>query len=412
MDLVAHVALFARALRERGIRAGLSDEADAVAALTHVDLPDRGEVREALRVALKIRRRDAPVFEELFDLLWGSEDAAARERAAKREANRRAMPLKNFGGLPGAVIQETEREARQGSDETPGYSPEAMLRRRPFDECTERDLAEMERLMSRLALALATRRSRRLVPTRGRGRVDPRRSFRRAVATDGELLRLARRERAIEEPRLVVLCDTSGSMDRHVRFLLSFLLSLKKASRRTELFAFNTSLVRLTPWVSPAKIGATLERLAAGVPGWSGGTQIGRSLAEFVDRYLDEMVDARTVVVIVSDGLDRGDTAELASAMRAIRARARKVVWLNPLLGDTRYEPTARGMAAALPYVDVFASAHNLESLERLVPRLSAARGQRLGFLGSEPARSLNESAPGSEKSRPDPVVFRRKESP
>ena len=295
------------------------------------------------------------------------------------------MPLKNFGGLPGAVIRETEREARQGSDETPGYSPEAMLRRKPFDECSERDLAEMERLIARLALALATRRSRRLVPTRGRGRVDPRRSFRRAVATDGELLRLARRERAIEEPRLVVLCDTSGSMDRHVRFLLSFLLSLKKASRRTELFAFNTSLVRLTPWVSPAKIGATLERLAAGVPGWSGGTQIGRSLAEFVDRYLDEMVDARTVVVIVSDGLDRGDTAELASAMRAIRARARKVVWLNPLLGDARYEPTARGMAAALPYVDVFASAHNLESLERLVPRLSAARGQRLGF--SDPNR-------------------------
>ena len=155
--------------------------------------------------------------------------------------------------------------------------------------------------------------------------MDPRRSFRNAVATDGELLRLARRERAVEEPRLVVLCDTSGSMDRHMRFLLTFLLSLKKAARRTELFAFNTSLVRLTPWVSPAKIAATLERLAAGVPGWSGGTQIGRSLGEFVDRYLDEMVDARTVVVIVSDGLDRGDTAVLVAAMRAITARARRV---------------------------------------------------------------------------------------
>jgi hypothetical protein len=371
VDLVAHTAAFARALRERGVRVSLSDEADAVAALTLVDLSDRLEVRLALRTALKIRPRDAATFDELFELLWVS--AATRRRSATSAASRGRLPVKNFGGLPAGKVRETERESHAGADQAPGYSPEAMLRKKPFDECTERDLAEMERLISRLALALATRRSRRLVPTRGRGRVDPRRSFRNTVATDGELLRLARRERAVEEPRLVVLCDTSGSMDRHLRFLLTFLLSLKKAARRTELFAFNTSLVRLTPWVSPAKIAATLERLAAGVPGWSGGTQIGRSLGEFADRYLDEMVDARTVVVIVSDGLDRGDTAALVAAMRAIKARARRIVWLNPLLGDARYEPTARGMAAALPYVDVFASAHNLESLERLVPRLSAA---------------------------------------
>ena len=373
VDLVAHVALLARALRERGIRAGISDEADAVTALTLVDLSDRDEVRRALKTALKIRPRDAEAFEELFALLWGSAVAGAREGAAKAGVNRRAIPLKNFGGVPGALLQETQRESREASDEAPGYSPEAMLRRKPFDECTERDLAEMERLLARLALALATKKSRRLVPTRGRGRVDPRRSFRRAVATDGEFLLMARRRRAVEEPRLVVLCDTSGSMDRHVRFLLSFLLSLKRAARRTELFAFNTSLARLTPWVSPSKIASTLARIAAGVPGWSGGTQIGRSLAEFVDRYLDEMVDARTSVLIVSDGLDRGDTGQLTSAMRAIRARARRIVWLNPLLGDPRYEPTARGMAAALPYVDVFAPAHNLESLEGLLPRLSAA---------------------------------------
>jgi uncharacterized protein len=371
MDLVAHVAVFSRALRERGVRASLSDEADAVAALVLSDLMDRNEVRSTLKIALKIRRRDAETFDELFALLWASGDAARRGREAK--GSRRDGPLKNFGGLPGAAAAETERQSLEGPSDVVGYSPEAMLRKKPFDECTERDLAQMERLLSRLALALATRKSRRLVPTRGRGRVDPRRSLRRAVATDGEILRLARRTRAIEEPRLVVLCDTSGSMDRHVRFLLAFLLSLKKAARRTELFAFNTSLVRLTPWVTPSKIAATLDRMSAGVPGWSGGTQIGACLAAFVERYLDEMVGASTVVVIVSDGLDRGDTGPLAAAMRAIHSRARRVVWLNPLLGDPRYEPTARGMAAALPYVDVFAPAHNLESLEKLVPRLSAA---------------------------------------
>jgi uncharacterized protein with von Willebrand factor type A (vWA) domain len=200
VDLVAHVAVFARALRDRGIRASLSDEADAVAALAISDVSDREEVRTALRVALKIRRRDVEIFEELFARLWAS-DPASRGREAATRRRDAAKPLKNFGGLPGAVAVETERQARDGASEHLGYSPEAMLRKKPFDECSERDLAEMERLLARLALALATRKSRRLVPTRGRGRVDPRRSLRRAVATDGEILRLARRARAAEEPR-------------------------------------------------------------------------------------------------------------------------------------------------------------------------------------------------------------------
>ena len=170
----------------------------------------------------------------------------------------------------------------------------------------------------------------------------------------------------------MVLCDTSGSMDAHTRFLLTFLLALKKAARRTEVFAFNTSLTRLTRWMVPGRIAQTLDRLSAGVPDWSGGTRIGECLAAFVDRHLDGTVDRRTVVLIVSDGLDRGDTALLVSAMRAIRSRARTVLWLNPLLSDPRYEPTARGMAAALPYVDRLLPAHNLESLERVLPLVAA----------------------------------------
>src|SRR5262249_45006437 len=150
------------------------------------------------------------------------------------------------------------------------------------------------------------------------------------------------------------------------------LLSLAKTTRRTEIFAFNTALTRLTPWLSAGRIERALERLAAGVPDWSGGTRIGECLAEFVRSQAAEMLNAKTAVVIVSDGLDRGDTAVLARAMRDIRSRARKVIWLNPLLGDPRYEPTARGMEAALPFVDLLAPAHSLESLERILPMLAA----------------------------------------
>lgn len=367
-DLVAHVARFGRALRERGVRTSLSDEIDAVDALVRVDLSDRAEVRCALAISLKIRPRDAAAFDELFGLWWASPDAETGERTRPKPPG---LPVKNFGGTAREVRGDVvEREVATG--DTPGYSREAALRRKPFEELSPEELTAMEEVLSRLSLRLATAHSRRLVPTRGRGRMDPRRSFRAAVSTDGEFLRLARRARAIEEPRLVVLCDTSGSMDPHTRFVLAFLLALKKAARRTELFAFNTSLVRLTPWITAAKLRPTLERLSAGVPGWSGGTRIGESLEEFVARYGDEMVGPRTAVVIVSDGLDRGDTDALVRAMRRIRARARRVVWLNPLLADPRYEPTARGMAAARPYVHVLAPAHNLESLERLLPLVAA----------------------------------------
>lgn len=372
-DLVRHLARFAGALRQRGVGVSLSDEADGLTALTLIDVGDRDEVRRALRVALKIRQRDAAIFEELFDLLW-----RARHESSNPPVPAPGLPVPSrpkSGKLPGRRATESGMETAAALGEELGYSAEAVLRRKSFEEYSTADLAAMERLLSRLVLRLATRPSRRRVPVRGRGEVDLRRSFRRAVAQGGEFLSLARRAHPIEKPRLVVLCDTSGSMDPHTRFLLTFVLALRRVSRSersTEIFAFNTTLVRLTPWIRPGRIDLTLDRLAAQVPDWSGGTKIGQSLADFVAFYLEELVNRQTTVLILSDGLDRGDVEPLAGAMRALQARARRVLWLNPLAGDERYEPTARAMAAALPFVDRLLPAHNLESLERLLPLLAA----------------------------------------
>jgi hypothetical protein len=425
-DVVVAVARFGRALRRRGVPVGPSEEADGLAALALVDVGDREEVRLALRTALKIRPRDAAAFEELFAALWSTHgdpetsDGAPRRRRRGQSAARLPAPAP-----PTAPAGELETPA---AGEEPGYSPQAQLRRKAFADCSAADLPAMERLIDELARRLATRPSRRRVPAEGtsRGEADLRRSLRRAVAHGGELLALARRRRAIERPRLVVLCDTSGSMDPHTRFLLAFVLALRRVARRCELFAFNTALVRLTPWLraartagtapmakghgaplaagpaqgpgpgrgpglgaeagSPAPLGdaaersvgplgeieRVLRRLAAEVPDWSGGTRIGECLAEFAARWLGELVDGRTVVLIVSDGLDRGEVAPLGRAMRAIHGRARKVLWLNPLAGDARYEPTARAMAAALPWVDRLLPAHDLASLAQLLPLLAA----------------------------------------
>ncbi len=374
MDLLAHVVRFARMLRARGVSVGIGDEVDAVTALTMVDLFDRREVHRALRTALKIRPPDWDAFDRAFVEAWTGRSPALGPKLEQPSA--RPLPARSdlFRHSRHPVGGSSDDPAADAPGDRPGYSPEALLRRKPFEQCSFDDLRAMSRLVERLARRLATRMSRRLVPTHGRrGRVDTRRSFRRSLQTGGEVVWLARRARAIEVPRLVVLCDTSGSMDTHMRFLLTFLVALKRHVPRTDVFAFNTSLVRITPWLVPGTIALTLEHLGAAVPDWSGGTRIGESLSEFVGSYAGQLVRGRTIVLIFSDGLDRGDTALVGEAMRVIHERSRTVVWLNPLGGDPRYEPTARAMQAALPFIDCLAPAHNLESLEHLVSDLDRA---------------------------------------
>ena len=369
-DLPLRLARLGRSLRAHGVGTTLRDELDAADALALVDAADREEVRHALRIALKLRPGDLATFDRLFDAFWRGDretaPAAPRPREAPSAPRGRAL----------AWDPDTRRMAGSAASfpqgERPGYSPDALLRRKPFEEdWSAADLARMERLLAALARRLATRRGRRLVPTRGRGRADVRASYRRALRTSGELLSLARRARAVTEPRLAFLLDTSGSMDAHSRFLLTFALSVRHALPRAEVFAFNTELVHLTRSLPPSRVHRALDRLAAAVPDWSGGTRLGACLDTFYREHLARWPGGRTVVVILSDGLDRGDAGLLAAAMRRIQGRARRLVWLNPLLADARYEPAAAGMSAALPFVDHFASAHDLASLERLLPRLA-----------------------------------------
>jgi uncharacterized protein with von Willebrand factor type A (vWA) domain len=365
------LAKLGRALRESGVGVSLGDEIDAARAWGLLDATDREELRRGLRIALKVPRRAWEVFDHLFEGFWTGRAIAAKGRARAPRAHgfeSRGGRFPRWNAERGAIEGDAAPAAESGQ---PGFSPAALLRRKPLPECSAEELAALDRVLVQWARRLATQPSRRLVPSTGRGLPDPRRSFRKALATAGEFVRLAHRRRAVEVPRIVFLCDTSGSMAPYTRFLLAFALSLKRVAPRTEVFAFNTALTRLSALVAPARLGQTLERMAAAVPDWGGGTRIGACLAAFAAGHL-ACVDRRSVVVILSDGLDRGDVEELRAAMQAIRARARRVVWLNPLLRDPRYRPEARGMQAALPFVDDFAPAHDADSLARLLPRLVA----------------------------------------
>ncbi len=367
--LIAQLARFAGALRARDLRVGLGDEVDAATALTLVDLLDRAEVHRALRIAFKVPRDAWDLFDRLFEEYWEG------NTAPRRDAPRQALPRDHRGPMQwqwdGQRVRLAAPEGGEDpSGDTPGYSPEPVLRRKSFERCTPDEIAALERLLARLEPRLAARRTRRLVPTRARGMVDLRRSFRHALRSEGDFLRLARRSRAIDAPSLVVLYDTSGSMDGYTRMLLAFAFALRRTIRRVEIFAFNTSLVRVTRMVSPAQVERSLKELSAGVPDWSGGTRIGGCLEDFNAQYLDALVKRDTTVMIFSDGLDRGDAKVLAHAMRTLRERSRRILWLNPLLGDPRYKPEAEGMRAALQFVDHFGPAHDFESLEGLLQHL------------------------------------------
>ncbi len=366
-DLLTATVRFCRLLRARGLGITPGESRDALRALELVDLGDRAEVHRALRAVLTARPEDFPVFDAAFDAFWGGLTGGA---AVPAVAGAEAPPTvdAHFPKAKDAALDFAGwTDLAEGEGEPvglPGVSDvEAMGK--DFSAFGAEELEEVARLAAQLARRLATRRSRRLKPARRRGRVDLRRTLRGTVSR-GEPVELARRQRRILKTKLVVLCDVSGSMDLYSRLLLQFLYALQNQLGRMETFVFSTRLHRITEELRGQSYRAALGRLGD-VGDWSGGTKIGESLETFVQDHR-RLLDRDTVVVILSDGWDTGEPALLADVLVRIRRRAAKIVWLNPLLGSPDYQPLTQGMVAALPHVDAFLPAHNLDSL-RALPR-------------------------------------------
>jgi uncharacterized protein with von Willebrand factor type A (vWA) domain len=370
-ELLVATIRFCRLLRARGLPITPGESRDAVRALEVVDLGDRDEVRRALRAVLATRPEEFPVFDATFDAFWGGVPGGE------------PVPLAAPPGPPGPAGDPRFPRARDAALEfsawtdvaegegepvgLPGVSDLEATMGKDFSTFGAADLAEVERLAAQIARRLATRRSRRLRPARRRGRVDLRRTVRLSL-TRGELIELARRARRIQKTKLVVFCDVSGSMDLYSRLLLQFLYAMQNQLGRVETFVFSTRLHRITDELRHASYRAALARLGE-LQDWSGGTRIGESLRAFNQGW-PRLLDRDTVVIVLSDGWDTGDPEILADALRTMRRRAGKLVWLNPLLGSPDYQPLTQGMQAALPLVDAFLPAHNLESLRALARHL------------------------------------------
>lgn len=350
---------FGRALRAEGLPVG-TGRIETFCRAAALLPPD--ELYWAGRATLVGRREELELYDRVFRAFFAGGDG---HRAAPRPRHRLAV-----ADPAGRETDDARGPERRPPLESSLASRIEILRRKSFAACSPEELAELAELMARLRLAPPSRRTRRRRPARS-GELDVRRTVRRALRAGGDPVRLVRRERRRRPRRLVLVLDVSGSMSDYSRGLLFFAHAALRADRRWEAFCFGTRLTRLTRALAGSDPDEALRLAAAEVVDWDGGTRIGDSVKAFLDRHGHGGLARGAVVVICSDGLDTGDPALLGEQMARLARLARKVVWLNPLRESSGYEPLARGMAAALPFVDVFASGHNLASLEELGAELA-----------------------------------------
>ncbi len=362
-----HLIEFTRRLNERGLVIGTERALTytrAVAALRPAVLDD---VYWAGRITLVGRREHLPIYDRAFhEYFRGSDFEPVEERGAQ------GLKIRLEGQLAGGALRDTGRELHENAGPArqlrlTAASPAEVLRRRSFEDYTDAEHAEARSIVARLARRRPRRVSRRTRPTRRRRpRPDLSRTLRRALRTEGEPLERSWRQRRLKPRRLVLVLDVSGSMGAYARSLAGFAHAAVRAGRNVEAFAFGTRLTRITPALHSRDPDAALRALGQAVPDWEGGTRIGESLKELVDGWGRSGPVRGSVLIILSDGLERGDPELLSAQMQRLARLAQRVIWVNPLKGSPHYQPLARGMAAALPYVDDFLAGHNLASLETL----------------------------------------------
>lgn len=362
----ARVGALAGQLRAHGARVGMGEVLAAQRALAAVDAADRTEAFYALRAALCSTRAEMAAFAEAFVAVFGAEEG--RDPLDELgEIAKQAMPRV---GIP---PQGQETPATDLTPAPAAWSDEELLREKDFAAYTDAERAVARRLLHRIALRGPMRRSRRTVPTtRRRETHDLRATIRASLRTGGELLERRYREPALRPRRLVLVCDVSGSMAPYSRMLLQYMQACVAARARVEAFVFGTRLTRVTRELRGRDADRALARAAAAVDDWSGGTRIGEAIA-VLNREHGRRIGRGSVVILLSDGWDRGEPEELGEEMARLQRTAHQVIWLNPLAADPRYEPLTRGMKAAMPHVDRLLAGNSIASLEALAEALETS---------------------------------------
>ncbi|MDE2861104.1 MAG: VWA domain-containing protein [Chloroflexota bacterium] len=377
--ILHNLLLFGHLLRRLGLNVHEGRMVDAVRVLEDIGMTRRVDVWSALRTVLVHRREDLPLFDEAFEVFWRQRrDRMSSLDLRSMGEQRRYRRVEAGPPPPGLSSNGSDGEAQDPNEQydridlTRTFSAREVLREKDFAEFTPDEVREARRLMASLEWNPGLRLTRR--QERGRGpRLDVRRTLRDNAQFGGEPLRLKTRRRKEKARRLVVICDVSGSMERYTRMLLHFIHSLYGGlESRVEAFLFATRLTRITKQLGRRDIDEAVSDVSKAVPDWSGGTRIGEALREFNFRWARRTLGWGSIVLIVSDGWDRGEPEALSEEMARLQRSCRRLIWLNPLAGAEDYEPLTQGMRAAAPYIDDLLPVHNLAALVDLARHLNS----------------------------------------
>ncbi len=382
-----HVVAFGRVLRRLGFSVGPAQMMLALQAVSHVGVTRKEDVKYALKACFVSRKDEQELFEQAFKLFWkaptkfpkvmqwllqqtqipvkASAGGYHRIQEALREHKDRQKPKKR---------SEQTSESEIELEQIVTYSPTEVLRQKDFAAFTNADIAAAKQYMTRFHWPIPPYASRRFLPASRGTKLDFRTTARKSSRTAGEPIQLANLAKKLKPRPVVLICDISGSMERYAQMLLYFMHLLTADKRNVESFVFGTRMTRITHLLKHQDVDAALHDVSKEVLDWAGGTKIGEAIKTFNYTWLRRVMKSNSVVLVISDGWDRGDSSLLAHEMQRLRRSCHRLIWLNPLMGYNDYEPLTQGMQAALPYVDHLLSVHNLVSLEQLTKVLARIR--------------------------------------
>jgi uncharacterized protein len=355
---------FCRFAREKGLSASVQETLGALDAATVLGLGNWDDLKFGLRSVLCSSKEDWDLFEPCFEAFWrGAAPEPLSDHKERQAEERSSRGGRNTTSLLSTGLGDEVSSEHDGGQAVTGASIRERLTKVDFSNLPQSDMVILEQISLRLFKQMSRRLARRRRSGCSRGQVDLRKTIRRNISRGGEPMNLRYRERKPRPHRLVTLLDISGSMSSYSLFLVKFLFALQQHFRHVDTFLFSTALVDITSQFRGRRLQDALLVLSQLPAGWSSGTKIGGSLREFNQLHRRKLRSSDTLFVVLSDGWDTGDPGVLAAELGAVKRCVRKVIWLNPLLGLKDYQPITSGMSAALPYIDVFAPAHNLESL-------------------------------------------------
>jgi uncharacterized protein with von Willebrand factor type A (vWA) domain len=369
--MLGRVVGFSRALHSAGVEVNAGNLIDLCDSFQYISLHNRSDFYAAARATLVSRYDDLETFDEVFRAFWARpilpDDMTLTDTDAGGDPDLDVQADVNEVVDTADLQEEAEGE---GESEEVGYSPDEALMGKDLAAMSDREIEQARKVIHEIVNIIANRRSRRRVPENRGAELDFRRTWRRNALYGSDGVELMMKRRRIKKTKLMLLCDVSGSMDCYSRFLIRFIYALKREIRDVEVGVFSTRMTAISRLLKTKGIEESLVEVADTVHDWAGGTDIGGCLREFNDQFARDMLHSRTVMIIVSDGWDRGDPDLMRQEMARLRKRVHKLMWLNPLLGTPGYQPLCLGMKTALPYLDYFLPAHNLESLIQLARTL------------------------------------------